>query len=73
MRDAGIDIDFPTAGTIGKKLKKAARSDIKLAIILGGDEMAKKTVQLRDLTIGTQSEIAMTDLTDEVTAALLAP
>ena len=73
LRDVGIDIDFPTAGTIGKKLKKAARSDIKLAIILGGDEMAKKTVQLRDLTIGTQSEIAMTDLADVVTAALLAP
>ena len=73
LRDAGIDVDFPTAGTIGKKLKKAARSDIKLAIILGGDEMAKKTVQLRDLTTGTQSEIAMTDLADVVTAALLAP
>ena len=73
LRDAGIDIDFPTAGTIGKKLKKAVRSDIKLAIILGGDEMAKKTVQLRDLTTGTQSEIAMTDLADVVTAALLAP
>ena len=73
LRDAGIDIDFPTAGTIGKKLKKAARSDIKLAIILGGAEMAKKTVQLRDLTTGTQSEIAMTDLADVVTAALLAP
>ena len=73
LRDAGIDIDFPTAGTIGKKLKKAARSDIKLAIILGGAEMAKKTVQVRDLTTGTQSEIAMTDLADLVTAALLAP
>jgi len=30
-------------------------------------------VQLRDLTTGTQSEIAMTDLADVVTAALLAP
>ena len=73
LRDAGMDIDFPTAGTIGKKLKKAARSDIKLAIILGGAEMAKKTVQLRDLTTGTQSEIAMTDLADVVAAALSAP
>ena len=73
LRDAGIDIDFPTAGTIGKKLKKAARSDIKLAVLLGGDEMAKKTAQLRDLATGTQSEIAMTDLADVVAAALLAP
>ena len=73
LRDTGIDIEFPTAGAIGKKLKKAARSNIKLAIILGGDELAKNTVQLRDLTTGTQTEIAMADLTDVVAAALLAP
>ena len=65
--------DFSTCSTSGKKLKKAARSGIKLAIILGGDEMAKKTVQLRDLETGTQSEIAMTDLAGRLAAALLAP
>jgi histidyl-tRNA synthetase len=73
LRDTGVDIEFPTAGTIGKKLKKAARSNIRLAIILGGDELAKNTVQLRDLTTGTQAEIAMADLADAVAAALLAP
>ena len=73
LRDDGIDIDFPTAGAIGKKLKKAARSGVRLAIILGGDELAKNTVQLRDLTTGTQTEIAMADLADVVAAALLAP
>ena len=73
LRDTGVDIEFPTAGTIGKKLKKAARSNIRLAIILGGDELAKNTVQLRDLATGTQAEIAMADLADAVAAALLAP
>lgn len=73
LRDTGVDIEFPTAGAIGKKLKKAARSNIRLAIILGGDELAKNTVQLRDLTTGTQAEIAMADLADAVAAALLAP
>jgi len=73
LRDTGVDIEFPTAGTIGKKLKKAARSNIRLAIILGGDELAKNTLQLRDLTTGTQAEIAMADLADAVAAALLAP
>ena len=73
LRDTGVDIEFPTAGAIGKKLKKAARSKIKLAIILGGDELAKNTVQLRDLTTGTQTEIAMADLADVVASALLAP
>nr|ADI19005.1 histidyl-tRNA synthetase [uncultured alpha proteobacterium HF0070_05I22] len=73
LRDTGIDIEFPTAGAIGKKLKKAARSNIRLAIILGGDELAKNTLQLRDLTTGTQAEIAMADLADAVAAALVAP
>jgi len=73
LRDTGVDIEFPTAGAIGKKLKKAARSNIRLAIILGGDELAKNMVQLRDLTTGTQAEIAMADLADAVAAALLAP
>ena len=73
LRDNGIDIEFPTAGAIGKKLKKAARSNIRLAIVFGGDELAKNTVQLRDLTTGTQTEIAMADLADVVAAELLAP
>ena len=73
LRDAGIDIDFPTTGSIGKKLKKAARADIKLAIILGGDELAKNNVQLRNLADGTQSVAMMDDLADVVAAALLAP
>ena len=73
LRDNGIDIDFPTAGAIGKKLKKAVRSGIRLAIILGGDELAKNTVQFRDLATGTQTEIAMADLAEVVSSALLAP
>ena len=73
LRDTGVDIEFPSAGAIGKNLRRAARSNIKLAIILGGDEMAKNTVQLRDLTTGTQTEIATADLADVVAAALLAP
>jgi histidyl-tRNA synthetase len=73
LRDAGIDIDFPTTGSISKKLKKAARADIKLAIILGGDELAKNNVQLRNLADGTQSAVIIDDLADVVAAALLAP
>jgi histidyl-tRNA synthetase len=73
LRDNGFDIEFPTAGAIGKKLKKATHSNVKLAIILGGDELIKNTVQLRNLTTGTQTEIAMADLADVVAAALLAP
>lgn len=73
LRDGGLDIDFPTTGTIGKKLKKVVRADIKLAIIIGGEELKRNTVQLRNLEDGTQSEIAMADLVGVVTVALRAP
>ncbi len=61
LRDAGIDIDLPTAGAVGKKLKKADKAGIRLALILGIDERAKGTVQLRDLATGTQSTIPVDD------------
>ena len=73
LRDDGIDIDFPTAGSISKKLKKAARANIRFAIILGSDELAKNIVQLRDLENGKQSEIPMCDVPNFVAAALSAP
>ena len=61
LRDAGIDIDLPTAGAVGKKLKKADKAGIRLALILGSDERARGTVQLRDLATGTQSTIPVDD------------
>ena len=47
LRDAGIDIEFPTVGAIGKKLKKAARSNIRLAIIIGSNELLKTPCKTR--------------------------
>ena len=61
LRDAGIDIDLPTAGAVGKKLKKADKAGIWLALILGSDERAAGAVQLRDLATGTQSTIPVDD------------
>ena len=68
LRDAGIDTDLPTAGAVGKKLKKADKAGIRLALILGSDERAKGTAQLRDLDTGTQSTI----LVDDRLAAVIA-
>ena len=59
LRDAGIDVEFPTTGAISKKLKKADKANVCLAIILGSDELAKNTVSLRNLSDGTQQEIPL--------------
>ena len=74
LRDAGIDIDLPTAGAVGKKLKKADKAGIRLALILGSDERAKGAVQLRDLASGTQLTIPVDDkLAAMITDNLQAP
>ena len=78
LRDAGIDIDLPTSGAMGKKLKKADKAGIRIAVIMGSDELAKNTVQLRNLSDGSQQELSL-DLADSsglaaaIAESLLAP
>ena len=62
VRATGIAVDLPSGGNIGKRMKKADRAGIRYAVILGGQELANGTVQLRDLGEGAQQEVAQTDL-----------
>ncbi|MGC6454429.1 MAG: histidine--tRNA ligase [Candidatus Puniceispirillaceae bacterium] len=62
LRAGGIPVDLPTGGAIGKRMKKADRAGIRAAVVLGSDEVAAGTAQLRDLRAGTQAEIAQADL-----------
>ena len=78
LRDAGIDIDLPTSGAMGKKLKKADKAGILTAGIMGSDELAKNTVQLRNLRDGSQQELPLdpddcSGLAAAIAESLLAP
>jgi len=78
LRDAGIDIDLPTSGAMGKKLKKADKAVIWTAVIMGSDELAKNTVQLRNLRDGSQQELPLdpddcSGLAAAIAESLLAP
>ena len=70
LRSQGIAVDLPTDGAIGKRMKKADRAGIRVAVILGSDEAAAGTVQIRDLRGGTQDEVAQTDLATAIGAML---
>ena len=70
LRDSGVAVDLSAGGAIGKRLKKADRAGARLAVILGSDELAADTAQLRDLATGTQSSIAQADLAAALHAAL---
>ena len=78
LRDAGIDIDLPIGGSMGKKLKKADKAGIRLVVIMGSDELAKNIVLLRDLSDGSQQELPFdaadkSDLAAAIAKSLLAP
>ncbi len=58
LRSAGFRVDYPLKElAFGKQFKAAAESGAKLALIYGGDELAKGVVKLRDLTQRTEMEV----------------
>ena len=66
IRDAGFSVDLPTAGNMGKKMKKLDKAGIKIALILGDDEIERGVVQLRNLVDGSQNEVARDALIDKL-------
>lgn len=58
LRAAGYRVDYPLKDlAFGKQFKAAAESGAKLALIYGGDELAKGVVKLRDLTDRSEHEV----------------
>jgi len=59
LRAAGFKVEYPMKDLgFGKQFKVAAESGAKLALIYGGDELAKGVVKIRDLMTRTEQEIA---------------
>ncbi len=58
LRAAGYRVDYPMKDVgFGKQFKAASESGAKLALIYGGDEVAKGVVKIRDLTSRTETEV----------------
>ncbi|MDR1010665.1 MAG: histidine--tRNA ligase [Opitutaceae bacterium] len=63
IRAAGFRVDYPMKDmAFGKQFKAAAESGAKLALIYGGDELAKGVVKIRDMTARTEQEVPKPDL-----------
>ncbi|HVZ64291.1 MAG TPA: histidine--tRNA ligase [Lacunisphaera sp.] len=59
LRAAGIRVEYPLKDVaFGKQFKAAAESGARLALIYGGDELAKGVVKIRDLAGRTEQEVA---------------
>jgi histidyl-tRNA synthetase len=58
LRAAGFRVDYPFKElAFGKQFKAAAESGAKLALIYGGDELAKGVVKIRNMTDRNECEV----------------
>lgn len=67
IRAAGFRVDYPLKDVaFGKQFKAAAESGAKLALIYGGDEVAKGVVKIRDLAQRNEIEVPRVQVTAHV-------
>jgi len=59
LRQAGVRAEYALRETaFGKQFKQAGQSGARLAVIFGEDEAARGVVKIRDLTAGTEIDVA---------------
>jgi histidyl-tRNA synthetase len=71
LRAAGLRVDYPFKDlAFGKQFKMAAESGARLALIYGGDELAKSVVKIRDMSDRSEREVPRTDVLKAVAEML---
>ena len=67
FRDKGLKVEMDVMGrNIKGQMKQADRCGAAYALILGGDELAKQVITLKDLTTGEQKQVPFADVVSEV-------
>ena len=62
LRRAGLRAEMAYRGNFKRRLERANRIGARAAVILGDDELARGMAQVKDLSAGTQVEIALGDV-----------
>lgn len=74
LREAGIRVScYPDIAKLPKQFKYADRMGIRLALVLGPDEISANQVTLKDLKDGSQRTIPRAELIKSVQALLASP
>lgn len=67
MRRSGVNVAcYPEAGKLGKQFKYADRIGVKLALVLGPDEIAAGAVAVKDLKSGSQESVRRADVARKI-------
>ena len=67
IRRQGIGVEvYPDAKKLGQQLKYADRRGFALAVIVGGDEWAAGTCQIKDLASGTSTTVPLAEVPEEL-------
>jgi histidyl-tRNA synthetase len=71
LRATGLRVDYPFKDlAFGKQFKAAAESGARLALIYGGDELARGVVKIRDMADRSERELPRADVLPAVADAL---
>ncbi len=71
LRASGLRVEYPFKDlAFGKQFKAASESGAKLALIYGGDELAKGVVKIRNLTDRSEREVPRAEVLAEARCAL---
>jgi len=59
LRQAGVRAEADYRGSLKKRMERAGKTNACFAVVLGGEEVARGVVQLRDLDNRAQEEVAI--------------
>ncbi len=62
LRNKGFDTDFFYDANFKKQMKKAGQNGSKLVLIIGEEELANKSVNVKDFSDSSQSSVALNEL-----------
>ena len=69
LRNEGIGVElYPEPKKLGQQLKYADRKGMKIALVMGQDEVEKGVVTLKDLRTGSQQEVEFDNLVSAIRA-----
>jgi len=70
LRRAGVAAEQGWRGNLKKKMERAGKSGARIAVLIGGDEVAGGIVTMRDLGSGEQVPVATAEAVAAITARL---